>query len=63
MASLQKDYNNYLLENEFVEGKIPTLVQRNRDTKIIKNRNKSWFYIYMVMCLLLLVCVIMAYMA
>ena len=63
MASLQKDYNNYLLENEFVKGKIPTLLQRNRDTKIKKNRNKSWFYIYMVMCLLLLVCVIIAYMA
>lgn len=38
MTSLSKELSTYLLENEFNNGNIATVLQRNRDDKIKKKK-------------------------
>lgn len=63
MTSLSKELSTYLLENEFNNGNIATVLQRNRDDKIKKKKNKYWVNIYMVILLLLLVIITILYIA
>ena len=60
MTSLSKELSTYLLENEFNNGNIATVLQRNRDDKIKKKKKKintgltfTWLYFCYYLLLLL----------